>query len=222
MSTCTTCGCEAPVGGVSCENGPVGSVRKGANVRVSDRNGIPKNLDNLDKSVLVSSEDEGVEARDGSHDRPIFLNLDDLVTAGAIVIVSDDGKLGIVKANGNQNQIFGLFNGGIGFKDETAAIPEFESSQLESSSGGRLASFGCSSNGKVRLTSFNPNIQSTKYLTIDENGNVNVSDHDIDGCPSADAVDDGEIDYILGCKNGSLVILPPQEGKILKEENFNQ
>jgi hypothetical protein len=80
---------------------------------------------------------------------------------------------------------------------------------------GFLAAWGCAGDGRIGLKKFVPGCEGSRYLVIDTEGNVTCDDRETDDC-YGETVSDGLMDFIVGCSEGKIVKIAPEDGSILQ------
>ena len=212
MATSCSCG-TCPSCLQTCENGPVETIKEGSFVRVSDRNGLPKNLKNKAASI-VTVDESGARNSDGSVTDPLLLNLQEMAQAASVTVVATDGVIGKMTPDETLGitLIFGFKDGVLGFFDATDDPYEFSSARLGEIEAGEILGLECSANGKVRLAKLLLNCTGIRGVVV-EGGRIRCADQEIDECPAVS--DEEELDSIWGCFEGKWTPILPVEGRRL-------
>ena len=197
-SVCTYCGVQL-VTIQSTENGPVHTIARGRHLRVSDRNGNPKNLVPIADSLLVGRA-SSLEFRDGSVDKPVAVNLQDLTYGKTVVVQTDGNIIGVVPPEDSEDAFFGQKGGVVKFfKDRQDNV--FQSPVGRS--GGRLAILSCVNNDTVNLEFLSGQ---EGYIKVDADGNINVlEDVELEVlCDLEEITDFEEIAHTIVCTASGL------------------
>lgn len=187
-TTCATCGSY-----ISIENGRVQPVNTGRNIRVSDRNGHPRDLTAYPSSIPASDENGTIRNRDGSEDRPINLaNLREVLAASKGVAVMDaDGRIALLPKHTTDG--FLVTRGDVITWDEVLPRANVLIASEIIPTRGKLLTLSCAENG-LALIGF-LNLDEADYIGIDSNG-------DPIGRLFCDADSVDTLDAIFGCKDG--------------------
>lgn len=189
----------------STENGPVVSVQKGSKVRVSGQDGLPKDLEHIPNSIIHFPSSGSVQSADGSQERPISLNLQNLTSAEYVVVVDGNGKvLGKIEPPESDGWL-GYFGGRLAFQPFQAPRGEFDQNEILPGTG-KIAVIQCGINGKVQLGYLNLTSEDGSIVTLDANGNIVVKKPE--EYPTATTGDS-----LLVMNNGAISVLKPSSNK---------
>lgn len=208
---CTPCCCNQPSAAHTYENGAVNDINAGNALRVSDRNGNPKDLVGEDYTV-PNTYNGKVANRSGAEGDEVKLKLKEL-SGNAVAVVHVDGDsvtiLGIVKPEDGDDSFLMQLNGEMKFKKHPTFTALFEENQIDESKTGKIALITCGPNGTLQLSKFS-GCGEVKPLIVDEDGDV-VCDSI---CEYIDEVEEG-LDSIWGCEDGNWRKLTAENDKEL-------
>jgi hypothetical protein len=197
--TCSTCTPETPCNScgsyVSIENGRVQPISAASNVRVSDRNGLPRNLVS-NTSALASTDKYGeVKMRDGSTDNPINLALLRSVVAATKGVVIIDGEGNIAHLPKSDVDSYLTSQGGVIKWDTSMPRSNVLTESDLAPYRNKLLTIGCTTNGLVEIGFLS--LAESDYIGID-------SEQKPIGRQFCDADSVDLLDSIFGCKDGVL------------------
>lgn len=198
------------------------SIASGHAVDVRDRNCVVKRI--LPTPGLFGVANGKFKQLTGSDESPIKgMEISEVDSAdGVVLIQTPEGRvLAITPVEGtSEAQVFGLVyqDSVLKFAPINKNVPYFVDADLASSTTGIIPVFGCTGDGLLSIGKLLPGCTGNRYLVIAENGNVSCDTRETDDCVGETA-EDGIIDYILGCKDGKLAKIAPEEGMILQ---FNE
>lgn len=212
---CTPCCCNQPSAAHTYENGAVNDINAGNALRVSDRNGNPKDLVGDDYTV-PNTYNGKVANRSGAEGDEVKLKLKEL-SGNAVAVVHVDGDsvtiLGIVKPEDGDDSFLMQLNGEMKFKKHPTFTALFEENQIDESKTGKIALITCGPNGTLQLSKFS-GCGEVKPLIVDAEGNVLCESI----CEYINDVEEG-LDSIWGCEDGNWRKLTAENGKKLIVED---
>jgi hypothetical protein len=189
-TTCDSCGSY-----VSIENGRVQPINAASNIRVSDRNGLPRNLVSNDSSLAASDKYGEVKMRDGSSDNPINLALLRSIAAVTKGVVVIDGEGNIAHLPRADVDSYLITRGGVITWGTSMPRSNFLLESELSPYRDKILTLGCSTNGLVEIG----------FLDLSEGDYIGV---DSDGKPVVRQFCDAEavelLDSVIGCSGGVL------------------
>jgi len=184
----------------------VGSIAVGEKVRVSDRNGREKNLDNPNPlPSLIGDNGTGLKHLDGKEE-VVKLSLEQKSGKGVLIGVErEDGvyELSVVKSDGSDAYVM-IKNGEVTLVKAPTILAKFEEGQIPGSKSGKVALIHCAEDGKVGLYKFT-GCGTKKALVVDADGNV-VCD-EVSDC--SDATEAVAFSAIKACVDGVEKFIKP-------------
>lgn len=191
-------------------------VLEGSAIDVRGRNCEVRRLIPGNKGLLNARQGR-VQFSDGSENEPIYTNLPYYTAQdGVLVVQAADGQWKGIRPS--DNGVYDLVYDGGSFrfspKGETSSL--FSEQSIGAVSTGYLVSFGCSSNGMIRLSRFQPDVGGTKFLLIQPDGSVVPSTYDFDRCD--DYPVESSLDSLVGCKGNFKSRMALEPGEFLKAD----
>lgn len=180
-----------------------------------DRNCNPVRLEPEDNTI-VGSDNGRVKNLDGSDEKPIKLAVAKRISgSGGILIQGLDGRIiAVIPDIENIPDVSYLtYSGGVFKFAGIDQILNFSDEEMPSVTGGFLASFGCSGDGRLSLAKFIPGCSGRRFLVINEDGTVSCDEVSVTECRDLETT--GISDGILVCHSGTQKLLTPEEGKTI-------
>lgn len=181
-----------------------------------DRECRERRLSAINKSVLTNYNGK-VRFSDGSEDRPIFLDVQEIDSgSGGIIIQSTGGRIRKLVPPDDQTSgeydVYELVAEGnnLMWKLKGESSPVFRDSDISANSAVQLAGFGCASRGKTSLVALNPGCSGNRYLKINQEGLVTCADDEIDTCMAKEETE--TLSMLAGCHDGKWKGIKAQAG----------
>lgn len=193
---CPTCSCGSSscTGCIATEaNGPVQPIKTGLSIRVSDRNGLPRDLVGDPFSIPFLDENNRTSFRDGSALQPINLKNINSVSAvvGKVFVIDGEGNIAALTPT-DEDGYFVKSGNVIKFSPVLPSSNFFASNEVNPAAG-KLLVLGCQTNGRVSIGFYNS--EEKDYVSLNSDGFP-------EGKNFCDAEESDTFDSIFGCSGG--------------------